>query len=340
MFIEHKQPYKSILVIRANAVSDFRMDLLYRRLLREGYDASVITQVPFYTASQYDLMVCCRPGASMLEYLKVAVMAGKQVIIDFDDDFFAIPKHNPAFGYTGAGHPTYLNTLKNVISSPEIIMTYASPELITRYRRDGIIIPNCWDEENTAWQLPKRTKPGRVTVGFSGTTTHREDFKLVEPVLKRLFAEYDNLDLVVSLDDYIYSLFLYVPEERKTYLPGVPYADYPEIYSWIDILVVPLRDTFFNRAKSDIKLVECGASHTAYVASDMPVYRDWGEGGYVAKTEQEWEQALRKLIEDAKLRTSMAEAGYQKALTRTSKLYTDKWLAVIEEVLKNENPVP
>lgn len=341
MFTTYRQPYNRIQVIRANAVSDFRMDLLHRRLRRASYDAEIITAVPFHQASQFDTIICCRPGDSMLEYLKICQVAGKQVIIDLDDDFNSIPKHNPAYVYTGAGHPTYLNNLKQVMSASGLLVTYASAELANRYHKDGVVIPNCYDEENPAWNLPKRSKRGRLSIGWSGTTTHREDFKIILPVLKRLFAQHDNLDLVVSLDDAIYNEFVELPESRKTYLPGIPYQDYPAIFAWIDILVVPLRDTHFNRAKSDIKLVECGASRTVYVASDLPVYREWGVGGMLAaNTEQAWESALTELVTDAALRKRMAKEGFQQAsTTRTSKQYTDKWIDVIDKVINHENPL-
>lgn len=331
MFLPPTKDYKNILIIRANAVSDFRMDLLHRYLVRQNIHADIITQVPFHTASQYDIIICCRPGQSMLEYLKIAMLGGKRVIMDMDDDFNTVPKHNPAYPYTGAGNPNYLNELRKVISSPDLLMTYASPILADRYKKDGIIIPNCWDEENEGWALPKHQHPGRVTVGWSGTTTHREDFKLVEPTLKKLLLEYDNLDIVISLDDQIYGSFFETAEERKTYLPGVPYPDYPRTFHWFDILIVPLRDTIFNRAKSDIKLVECGASRTAWIASDMPVYREWGEGGLLVEN-NDWETPLRQLIENETIRKELTEKGHDKSLTRTSEEYCQKWMAVIEKV--------
>lgn len=339
MFTSYRQPYNRIQVIRANAVSDFRMDLLHRRLVREGYDSEIITAVPFHKASQFDTVICCRPGDSMLEYLRMCQIAGKRVVIDLDDDFNSIPKHNPAYPYTGAGHPNYLSRLKQTMGVPGTLVTYASPELANRYRMDGVVIPNCYDEENEIWGLPKCTAPGRLTLGWSGTTTHREDVKLILPAVKRILAAYDHVDIAISLDDQIYNEFLGLPEDRKIFLPGVPYDIYPAIFAWFDILLVPLRDTFFNRAKSDIKMVECGASRTVYVASDLPFYREWGVGGLVVpNTAEAWEEALRTLIEDEEQRKSMAAAGLEKAQTRTSKAYTDKWLEFIEAI--HENPVP
>ena len=329
--VPHKN-YKSVLVIRANAVSDFRMELAYRHLLRAGFDAEIITQVPFYKAGQFDVFLCCRPGVSMIEFLKVCIIAGKQVIIDLDDDFNSIPRHNPAYAYTGAGHATYLPELKKLLLNPAVVTTFARQELCDRYRVEGIVVPNFYDEENPFWDTPKRKQDGIVTIGWSGTSTHREDFNIVEPTLHKLFAEYPQAHLVVTNDDQLYNRFPDVEEERKLFIPGLPYADYPLVFSYMDIMVAPLRDTHFNRAKSEIKLVECGASKTAYVASDLPFYREWGVGGYVVQDDQ-WEGTLFTMMENPEMINVMANEGHVKATTeRTSKVVCQKWVELVEKL--------
>ena len=333
VFPEQRKNYKSVLAVRANAVSDFRIDLAARHLSKAGFEVEVITQVPFYKASQFDIILCCRPGISMIEFLKVCLLAGKRVVVDLDDDFNAIPKHNPAYNYTGAGHATYLYELKKLLNYPGVIVTYASAELAKRYKVDGVVIPNYWDEENPNWYIPKRTHPDYVTLGFSGTTTHREDFNIIEPALKKVFNDYPHLRFVSQLDDSIYTRFLDLPEERKLFIPPLLYIDYPLMYSYIDILLVPLRDTHFNRAKSDIKLLECGASKTPYVASDMPFYHDWGVGGGLVKT-TDWDVALPSMVENwnPEVRQELGEQGHTKALTRTSAIVCNKWIELVEEL--------
>ena len=114
-------------------------------------------------------------------------------------------------------------------------------------------------------------------------------------------------------------------------MPGVPYDDYPLIYRYIDILVVPLRDTHFNRAKSDIKLLECGASRTPWVASDIPFYSEWGAGGRIVKGG--WVTPLRELIDSVQLRKELAEQGYLKAMTRTSEVIGRDWVQLADRML-------
>ena len=332
-FREPKKNFNSILCIRANAVSDFRIDFAARYLERASYDVETITYVPFYKASQYDLIICCRPGIDMIEFLKVCLIGGKKVIVDLDDDFNSIPKHNPAYGYTGAGHPTYLRELRRLLQHPGVITTYASAELQNRYKHEGVVIPNSWDDENENWnfQKVKHDREG-INIGFTGTATHREDFAIIEPVIKKLLDEYKNLRIVVQLDEFIYKHFNDY-EMQRLFLPPLPFPDYPLSFRMFDILAVPLRDTRFNRAKSDIKLLECGASKTPYVASKLPVYEEWGWAGLTV-ADDEWYEALKSLIDNEKMRREMGESGYEKAQTRKASLVNNKWVELVEELLK------
>ena len=328
-----KSPYKSILCIRANAVSDFRVNLASRYLIRAGYDVETITYVPFYKASQYDLIICCRPGIDMIEFLKVCLIAGKPVIVDLDDDFNSIPRHNPAYNYTGAGHPTYLMNLRQLLHHPNVTVTYASPELANRYKIEGTVIPNFWDDENPNWEAgePKRDK--RINIAFSGTSTHREDFVVAEPAIKKILDENKNVRFVAQLDEQIYKRFLTYPEEQKLFLPPLPYDDYPLSYRYFDIMVVPLRDTRFNRAKSDVKLSECGVAKIPYVASALPQYTDWGVGGLTV-ADNGWYEALRTLVDSEEKRRELGQAGYEKALTRKASVVCGKWVELVRELLK------
>ncbi|MFA5416943.1 MAG: glycosyltransferase [Bacteroidales bacterium] len=335
MFPKYPKGYKSILVIRSNAVSDFRMEMAKRHLIRTGYDVDIITEVPFIKASQYDAFICCRPGSEMIEFLKTCLTAEKKVIIDLDDDFAAVPKHNPAYNYTGPGHVTFLHELRKMMQVPGVITTYASEELINRYKIEGVVIPNCFDEENPAWELgTHKIDDGMVKIGFTGSLTHREDFKLVKDTLKKLLAEYKNLKICIACDFQIHDEFLDTPENQKLFIPGLKYEDYPLSFKHYDILIAPLKDTYFNRAKSDIKLLEAGATKTPWVASDLPFYSSWGVGGAIVKKDtsgkiDDWETPLRMLIEDPKLRQSLGEAGHLKAATRTSEITCRKWVEMI-----------
>lgn len=80
--------------------------------------------------------------------------------------------------------------------------------------------------------------------------------------------------------------------------------------SHFDIGIAPLAKNRFNECKSDLKLIEYGAWGLPYVASDVSPYRGYhedtgGQFGFVCKTSDQWEQALRCLIEEPDVRRHM-----------------------------------
>ena len=86
----------------------------------------------------------------------------------------------------------------------------------------------------------------------------------------------------------------------KTFHPTLNHAQYMAVLSECDISLLPLRDTPFNRLKSDLKLIEsagCGAvsvfSPTVYAANTHHT-----SIGVLADKPSDWAKALRMLIDN------------------------------------------
>jgi glycosyltransferase involved in cell wall biosynthesis len=88
----------------------------------------------------------------------------------------------------------------------------------------------------------------------------------------------------------------------------------PELYriglSSLDIGIVPLADTAFNRGKSALKALEMAAAGVPVVASDLPEFRELRQAGLplwlVRPRRREWVGALSRLclLDDAELRAA------------------------------------
>jgi glycosyltransferase involved in cell wall biosynthesis len=82
----------------------------------------------------------------------------------------------------------------------------------------------------------------------------------------------------------------------------------------MDIGIMPLIDSPFERGKSGYKLVQYMACGLPVVASPVGVNRtivDDGANGYLAASEGEWRTALERLIADSDLRRGMGAHGRQ-----------------------------
>ena len=337
VYLQPGKPYYSVLMILSGGVSDFRMGLASRHLKRAGYGVELIQvqDYMYHKVTQHDIIVCSRPSPLIVDFLARCIKAGKKVVLDLDDDFYSIPEHSPAYFKDAAIRKDYHAKLQPLIESVTEVV-YASKELANRYKREGFIIPNCFDEENENWFEPKlQSRFTRLLV--SGTPTHRMDFMLIQPVLNMLLKEHDDLQLVVNVDYELIKQFPDIPERQKIYLPGVPYDEYPLIYRWADILLVPLQDDYFNKAKSDIKLLEAGATSTPWIASPLPQYKDWDKdevSGCFADGEQAWIDWIDYCCKYPDLAKEEGHKGMMKAEERISYIVCRKWIELIERLLK------
>ena len=117
-----------------------------------------------------------------------------------------------------------------------------------------------------------------------------------------------------------YAFYQQLRTEHKSYVGGTqdgsvvaPYERYVEELHSSDIALLPLNDTEFNRAKSDLKFIEA-AGNGAAVHAAPTVYaatvRD-GETGLIYHSPKEFAQKLDLLIRRADLRRRLAENAYR-----------------------------
>jgi glycosyltransferase involved in cell wall biosynthesis len=100
--------------------------------------------------------------------------------------------------------------------------------------------------------------------------------------------------------------------EHKDFEKFCRYEQYIERLRTCDISLLPLRDTRFNRCKSDLKFIE-SAAHGAVALAGPTVYAKSireGETGLIFDSPREFEVKLNRLIDDHKLRVSIIENAY------------------------------
>lgn len=180
---------------------------------------------------------------------------------------------------------------------------------------------------------------GGVSIGyFSGSITHNEDFEMVLPVLTELMEANDairlhvvgELDLPVQLEPF---------KDRVERHPFSPWERLPKMIAQVDINIVPLKDTLFNRAKSENKWLEASLVKVPTVASDVGSLSEvvkQGETGLLCKTVDDWRQSLLRLITSSEDRMRIAENAYLECRNFRTTLYSGKNIA--EFIRKIQTP--
>ncbi|MBO1358696.1 glycosyltransferase [Acetobacter sacchari] len=168
---------------------------------------------------------------------------------------------------------------------------------------------------------------GLVRIGYaSGTRTHQRDFALVADVLARLLYQRPELRLVLFREPGNHKPILLMDEfpalasvaAQIEWRDTVPLADLPMEFARFDISIAPLETgNVFCEAKSEIKFLEAALAGVPSIVSPTAPYRATvveGVTGLMADTPDEWDQALRRLLDDAPLRSRMARDAFNHLL--------------------------
>jgi hypothetical protein len=88
-----------------------------------------------------------------------------------------------------------------------------------------------------------------------------------------------------------------VSEDNVTTASLCPSTEYPKLIT-MDVGIVPLHNTPFNRAKSDLKGLEYAASGIPFIAQNLDAYIELQQSlgvGRVAKSPSKWLRHLNEL---------------------------------------------
>ncbi len=240
---------------------------------------------------------------------RALIESGYIVIAEFDDDPERFPEIASHSHMTfGACHAVQTST-------------DALAELIRDWNPNVAVFPNQLRSIPPA-RTERRAGPVRI---FFGALNREEDWRPLMPVLNELAGRYsDTLEFRVVFDS---GFFDAIRTPRKSFEGFCGYRSYLDRMGSCDIALLPLRDTRFNRHKSDLKFLECAAVGAVAVASPT-VYEgtiEHGRNGFLCRTQPEWAETLRRLIDDDGLRRDIARAARDDVSSR--RMLADHFLA-------------
>lgn len=272
---------------------------------------------------------------------RIGQAAGQVVINDVDDWYWGLDTRNAAFQ---ASHPKFSkveNTkfyLDNVKASD--LVTVSTPYIAKRFESLGSsrvrLLPNYIDVS----RFTPVTQQPIPTFGWAGSTAHRSgDVETLRGIFPR-FLDRGDLLLHYSGDRPEappFHLQIGVEKEQVSLSPALPSDQYPSMLTF-DVGIVPLRDTPFNHAKSEIKGMEYAASGIPFIAQDLPSYRrlweSWGEdesGFVIAKRPKDWIKGIEKML-DIDTRLEMQARVLANAPSRDIEYGLAQWATLLEEV--------
>ena len=319
--------------------------------IKNIYDNKPQRQGIQHDVAMSDVVVFHRPDDQ--ERLQMAVKlkkAGKKIVYENDDTY------NVDDGMTmGKFFKKSAGMLDRFIRYADLVTT-TTDFLADEYRKlnpNVVVLPNCVDPDD--WDKPLRNKGNKVRIGIIGSVANNGDSEHIKDLLKEL-GNRDDVQLVMfglqpkksKLIKKLYRKeYEYWSKINIEWHPVVPIYDYQDKLNSLklDIALIPRKDNYFNRCKSNIKFLECGMLEIPVVAQSFPdglspYDKDLKDEslGLLATTENEFRNQLEKLIKDKSLRRQIGKNAKKYVLKNYNiKNNYKKWLYAYNQITKQKD---
>jgi glycosyltransferase involved in cell wall biosynthesis len=270
-----------------------------------------------------DIVVASRQ--SHPEWVMFTRRSKAKFVYETDDLLHGIDAANPAIkdwlpsGYRFHWSLAIMEACHAIQTSTEPLLDYYN-HIKGLCGKPQAVLPNAIDFSKMP---PMRTREWpAVRIGWAGSGTHIRDLNTVGLELKKMAQHYGKKVEFSTLGfSGVYTST--IDERERDVLYGMRREDRRGVPIWmtrayyahlgcmnLDIAIMPLEDTEFNRCKSNLKMLEFGALGLPMVASRVKPYETFDKphsGAYLALTAQGFRNRIESLIDSADDRKIMGE---------------------------------
>lgn len=252
-------------------------------------------------------------------WASLAALGSHRLVYDVDDWMWA-PDYQP---FRDHYTPDVLALVQRNISLAHVVTTPTAElaERLVKWNPNVWIVPNTIPERLLFHDMPARERP---TVGVQGSPSHVGDWTSAQAAqLARWLRDWPDW----GLHFYGASPGALAASGRVAH---TPWSDIDTFYRTVayDVGVGPLRDTTFNRCKSNLRAIEMAALGIVAVLPDLPPYRGTvvdGVTGRLIGKHQTMRQALNGVCEDDDWRQTMARSARFMAREWTTEANIERW---------------
>jgi len=254
----------------------------------------------------------CDPD--ILPLIRERKSRGRLTVYEIADDLNALQPWNPVyFFFKNRENLALVHHLAGCCDALQVTV----PELKRIY---GHLNQNCVVFPNQIFHVPPERpvrKGNEIVIGWGGSHGHLEDLAEIVGPLTNWIKTQANVSLHLMCSEPIWALFDLLPEHKKRRTsPGTIY-DYYDFLTGIDIGIAPLKNTPFNRSRSDVKFLEYAVSGVVPVVGDLEPYRDSieiGKTGFLFEDTVELLDILSHLAANASLLQAISRSSRQYVL--------------------------
>jgi glycosyltransferase involved in cell wall biosynthesis len=284
-----------------------------------------------------DIVVFHRPNDwRSLEIAKKLRAQGKKIVADNDDSYKNLDGKNlqKALEKVDKGLDEFCKFADLVTCSTEF--------LAKEYRKlndNVVVLRNCVDPDY--WPDPLKNETNKVRLGFVGSVASNGDYNQIEGVLKELSKRPDVQIVVFALPpqkkndttegfvvrEMYKSDFDFWQSLNVEWMPFCKVEDYIDTLNELrlDIMVIPRKDDYFNRAKSNLKFLEASMLEIPCIGqgfwdSQSPYQVNPEDSKYmeVVTDNRMWLEKIDWLVKDSILRQEMGKRAKKYVLENYS----------------------
>jgi len=254
-------------------------------------------------------------GPPVFEWILYKILR-KRIIYDFDDAIWLTDRNKESLilrvGKWRAKVRSISKWSYKVSVGNDYLASYAA-----QYNNRVVVNPTTIDTQN--WHNPDLHKShgsdSHITIGWTGSHSTLKYLKQFESILQRIETEFPTVCITIIADQK--------PDLRLRTLKFVPWNSATEIPDLLqfDIGIMPLPDDEWSKGKCGFKALQYMALRIPALVSAVGVNSsiiDDGKDGFLCSNAEEWEIALRKLIQEEKLREKMGANGRKKVIEHYS----------------------
>lgn len=279
----------------------------YRAARPLGVLRKQFRNIQYQIMDTYNWATCSFPDAAFFQRpftpkhwdtIQMVKSEGMKVWIDYDDLLTEVPTDNPTYSQYSA--PAIQEVLPKIISSADVltVSTKVLKEEYSKWNKNIVVIPNSFDFKQCN-NRPEKMTPRMPILTWRGSKTHDRDLMEYARVIIEV-QNSKNPEALKHVWQYIgtnpWFITNFTPHERTVWAEPMDPKIYLEhlMITSSKAMHVPLHDSKFNRAKSNIAWIEASYAGMATICPDWEEWRN--PGSILYKTPGEYRDALYAVV--------------------------------------------